>query len=301
MATLSVVVPATNDPPTLAPCLAAIQASTDAPDELIVVERCDGPGPAHARNAGARDATGDVVVFVDADVVAHPDALGRIRRAFAEDPELTALFGSYDDAPDAPGVVSLFRNLLHHYVHTASAGDAATFWAGLGAVRRDAFLRAGGFDADAFPVPSVEDIELGMRLARNGGRIRLDPEIRGKHLKAWSLVDMVRTDLFRRGVPWVTLLLRTGSSNTLNLGWRHRLSALSSLVLVLAAARRRPAVATASLAVLIGANRDFYALLVRRLGPFRATAGVALHVVHHLTAVAAVPLGVFAYLTRPRR
>ena len=32
-------------------------------------------------------------------------------------PASTALFGSYDDAPAAPGLVSQFRNLLHHYVH----------------------------------------------------------------------------------------------------------------------------------------------------------------------------------------
>src|ERR687894_766679 len=93
-----------------------------------------------------------------------PDELSRIEAAFADDPGLTALFGSYDDRPEAPGAVSGFRNLLHHHVHQGGAGPARTFWAGLGAVRRDAFVAAGGFDEGRYPVPSIEDIELGMRL-----------------------------------------------------------------------------------------------------------------------------------------
>lgn len=301
MPTLSVIVPATNRPPTLERCRAAILASAPPPDELIVVEEPANAGPAAARNAGVARATGDVVVFVDADVEVHPDAFTRVRNAFSADPELTALFGSYDDAPAAPGAVSGFRNLLHHHVHTSSPGDATTFWAGLGAVRRDRFTNAGGFDEHAFRVPSVEDIELGMRLTAGGARIRLDPAIRGKHLKDWSFVDMVRTDLLRRGVPWVGLLLSGGSSSALNLGWRHRASAVSSVVLVGAAVLRRPLVAASAAGTLVTVNRGFYGLLLRRLGPARAGLGVGLHVVHHLTGVAAVPLGILAHLADRRR
>ena len=71
--------------------------------------------------------------------------------------------------------MSAFRNLLHHHVHQQAAGPATTFWAGLGAVRREAFLASAGFDAERYPVPSIEDIELGMRLAPTAARIGLDP------------------------------------------------------------------------------------------------------------------------------
>ena len=93
-----------------------------------------------AHPTGAARATGDVLVFVDADVLPHRDAFRRIRSAFRGQPELIAVFGSYDDSPPAPGAVSGFRNLLHHYVHQQASGDADTFWAGLGAIRREAFL-----------------------------------------------------------------------------------------------------------------------------------------------------------------
>jgi len=80
-------------------------------------------------------------------------------------------------------------------------------------------------------------------------------------------------------------------SRMLNLGWRHRISALLSLALVWGAATRRGAPATGAVCALVALNRSFYGLLWRRGGPRGAAAGVALHVLHHLTAIAAVALG----------
>ena len=51
--TVAAVVPATDGPPTLARCVAALRASSAPPDELVVVESPPGAGPAEARNAGA--------------------------------------------------------------------------------------------------------------------------------------------------------------------------------------------------------------------------------------------------------
>lgn len=289
---LTAIVPATDAPPTLARCLEAIRAAADAPDEVVVVDRPSNASPARARNQGAHNALGDVLVFVDADVVVHADAFTLIRRSFADDHSLAALFGAYDDEPSADGETSAFRNLLHHHVHHSSAGEATTFWAGLGAIRRDVFEELGGFVEHP-----IEDIELGMRLAAAGRKIVLDPRVQGRHLKRWTLRSMVRTDLLIRGAPWVALLIRhrTGTSS-LNLGWRHRFSALASIAAVAAAALRRPTAAFAALVGLVALNRGFYELLLRKRGVRGFTAGVGLHVLHHLTAIVAVPLGVLRYL-----
>jgi len=295
---LSVIVPATNKPATLQQCLQAIGQASDPPEQIIVVEDPTLKHAALARNAGARSAAGDVLVFVDADVTVHPDAFVRIRQAFRSDPELAAVFGSYDDKPAAPGSVSIFRNLLHHHVHQASGGRAGTFWAGLGAVRRDTFNAHGGFAEHP-----IEDIEFGMRLAGSGARIMLDPAVQGKHLKDWSLWNMLRTDLLVRGIPWVALLIehrRTASPSSLNLGWRHRCSAAACLAILAAAALHSLWLAFLALAFLVALNFSFYALLTRREGLPRAAAGVVLHFLHHLVAVAAVPLGTVAYLARRR-
>ena len=78
---VTVIVPATNEPPTLGDCLRAIEGCDDPPEEVIVVREPTNAGPAAARNLGAQSAAGDLLVFVDADVVVHEDAIRRIRRA----------------------------------------------------------------------------------------------------------------------------------------------------------------------------------------------------------------------------
>lgn len=300
MPTVSAIVPATNGPVTLDACRAALAGADSPPEEIVVVEEPRDANPSEARNLGAERSTGEILLFVDSDVEVRADAVARVRAAFADDPGLVALFGSYDDSPSAPGVASAFRNLLHHHVHQMAPGPATTFWTGLGAVRRDAFESVGGFDVS---VGYMEDVDLGMRLHEAGARIVLDPRVQGTHLKRWSVWEMLRTDFARRGVPWVRLLLRRrGSATALNLGWRHRLSALAALAGTAALLARRPVPALAGAAGLVALNGRFYLLLLRRRGPVEATAGVFLHAAHHLVSIAAVPVGVVLHLLeRDRR
>jgi Glycosyl transferase family 2 len=299
---ITAIVPATNRPLTLEACVKAIESAADAPEELVLIEEPFELGPAQARNVGARQASGDLLVFVDSDVAVHADAFTRIRARFDADPTLTALFGSYDDEPAASDLVSSFRNLLHHHVHHQGAGPAATFWAGLGAVRRDAFEASGGFDEQRFSRPSVEDIDLGLRLTSTGARIELDPSVQGAHLKEWTLASMLWTDFAARGIPWTVLVLRhQAATSALNLGWRHRLSAGACLVGCGALAARRPGLAVACAAALVGLNRSFYVLLLRKRGARDAVLGVGLHALHHLTGVAAVPAGIAVYVCQGRK
>jgi hypothetical protein len=286
---LSLVVPATDDPPTLERCLEAVRAADRTPDEVVVVTAPANAGPAAARNAGAGMCAGDVIAFVDADVLVHRDAFARIRSAFARDPELVGVFGSYDDEVVTRGLVAGFRNLLHHTVHQRSAGRSDSFWAGLGAVRSDAFAAAGGFDAARYPEASIEDVELGGRLARRG-RIVLDPALQGTHLKEWTLRSMLVTDFARRGMPWVTLMAdRRAVPTTLNLGARERASGATAVAAAILLLCRRPAAAGAAVAVGIALNRDLYRKVGRRMGGRGLVAAVPLHALHQLAGAAAVP------------
>jgi glycosyltransferase involved in cell wall biosynthesis len=252
---ISVIVPVFNDLPMLARCLTAVFASRCRPREVIVVDdgssenvrevadRFDvrlirtsaGPrGPAHARNMGAAEAAGDILLFVDADVLIQPDTIEKFADLFAARSEVAAAFGSYDDEPATPDFVSQFKNLMHHFVHQQAKGDAETFWSGCGAVRRARFLAAGGFDDKRYAKPSIEDIELGYRLRAAGHRIVLDKSIQVKHLKRWTLRNLVRTDIFDRGVPWTTLILeRRQLPNDLNLHVLQRLSAMLALSMLM--------------------------------------------------------------------
>lgn len=182
-------------------------------------------GPALARNRGVESVTTEVVLFTDADCVLHPDVVDRVARLFASDGALVSLTGSYDDAPPARNFASLYMNLRHHFVHQHARREEATFWTGLGAVRTRVFREVGGFDARQFPVPMVEDIELGLRL-RPHGRMLLDPTLQVTHLNRWTLPKVIRTDIFRRAVPWGRIILATGKlPNDLNLDTRQRVAA----------------------------------------------------------------------------
>lgn len=222
-------------------------SSTRLPDELIIVDDAstDGSaqlaarfgtvmvsqnqrpiGPARARNLGAEQSLGDFLLFLDADVMVHSNTLALVERHFTEHPEVAALFGSYDDDPPHRNWVSLYKNLQHHFVHHQSQRDASSFWTGVGAIRRDVFLQLGGF-ASSYSRPSIEDIELGVRLKASGFHIRLCPDVQVTHLKRWNIHSLLRTDILDRAIPWARLIYSTSRLPTeLNLDWKSRRSAL---------------------------------------------------------------------------
>jgi cellulose synthase/poly-beta-1,6-N-acetylglucosamine synthase-like glycosyltransferase len=169
-------------------------------------------------------------MFLDADVRVHPDTLGRAYQELTSRDTIGAMFGAYDDTPLASGLVSQYRNLLHHFTHCSSQTKAWTFWAGCGLIRRDLFMQHGGFD-ERYRTPSVEDIELGMRLSSVGVEIVLVPGVQVCHAKSWTLWNMMRTDITQRAWPW-SLLLAGSVPDDLNLRWDQRAGALCAWLTV---------------------------------------------------------------------
>ena len=193
-------------------------------------------GPAVARNLGARYATGDILCFIDSDIVIPTHLFDQIVEEFNDSQNMDALFGSYDKDPYMPNFLSQYRNLLHHYVHQNGQEEAFTFWSGCGAIRRKVFLDVGGFDGERYPDPSIEDIELGYRLRKSGHSISLCKHIQVKHLKKWEAHSMMKVDFWYRALPWTKLLLQEKEfKNDLNLKVKDRLSvaAIFSLLLSL--------------------------------------------------------------------
>lgn len=253
--------------------------------EVVVVP---GPsGPAVARNRGTARATGDIVVFIDTDVVAAADAIPRMRDVLARDPEVAGIFGAYDYEPAARNFMSQFKNLSHTYVHEIGRTDARTFWAGLGAVRTAAFRQVGGYD-ERFARPSVEDIDLGYRLVTAGHALRLDTTIRGCHLKRWTLWNCVVTDIQARGVPWTQLIHRYGAlANDLNTSLALRASVVAAYLAVMGAAGLLVSGWAAMLLVislvgLVALNFDYYRWMAARRGAWFAARVVPIHLLHHL-------------------
>jgi hypothetical protein len=118
----------------------------------------------------------------------------------------------------------------------------------------------------------------------------LDPAILGKHLKEWSLLRMIRTDFNHRAVPWIDLILRHKHASTdLNLGWRHRGTALALVLAAVSIPLRWESVLGLAIAAFLALNLPFYRTLLRREGFARALCGIGLHALHHAVSVAAVP------------
>lgn len=304
----SVIVPVHNGEGYLQRCLQALFKSSRKPDEIVVVDDAstdssadcarqggarvlslaNGPnGPAAARNRGAGIAEGDVLVFVDADVMVHPDTLLKVEHYLASHPDVPALFGSYDDSPPHRGLVTLYKNLQHHFVHQHGQREASTFWAGAGAIRRDVFLKMGGFD-ERYARPSVEDIELGLRLRRAGFRIWLCPDILVTHLKRWTLASWLRADILDRAIPWTLLILSSGDlPSDLNLDVKSRSSAVLAwgMLGLIGLGLWNPWVWAAALltAVLfVVFNADLYFFFAQRGGLAFTVGAVVLHVLYFL-------------------
>ncbi|HEY2863538.1 MAG TPA: glycosyltransferase [Casimicrobiaceae bacterium] len=249
-------------------------------------------GPGGARNVGSRAATGDVLWFVDADVVVHADG-ARVLAAALRATGAAAVFGSYDDEPPAPNFLSQYKNLVHRYHHIRAKGEVDTFWAGCGAIRKDVFVEAGGFDADKYPYSSIEDIELGMRLRRRGLRIDAEPALLATHLKVWRLRNLLHTEVFRRAVPWSRLIVANdGWSDSLNTGVAERLRALLAVgclsALLLAAVGIVPLwLAATALAAIAVANAPLFRFFQSRRGILFAIGGVLYHQLYYLYSAAA--------------
>lgn len=309
--TIGVVVPVYNGSETICRCITGLLRSNRRIDRIIVVDdgstdgsgelarqlgvevmrTADRPcGPSHARNVAAQQLSTDLIVFVDSDVVVDPQAVGRLTAVLEEDPDIAATFGSYDDDPDCDRVAALYANLRHHCAHQGVDREAETFWAGLGAIRRDAFQALDGFD-ESFAPPSIEDVELGVRLRQAGGHIRTIHEALGKHLKNWTLTQLWRTDIFGRAIPWARLIVEPhGPRGKLNAAADQKLAAILAILMAVTALSgalfgSRWWLATAFCTVCwMGVNRSLFRLLLRRGGLRGVLGGMLLHWVYYFYA-----------------
>ncbi len=283
---VSVVTPVHNGAEFLGACLESVFASDYPEFEVIVVDDAstDGSasvaaqfpvrlissthrrGAAAARNTGAETARGDILFFLDADILIQPGTLRAIAAEFANDPAVSALFGSYGTHTVPANFFSRYKNLVHHFTHQNSSVEASTFCSGFGAIRREAFEGMRGFDPD---FRYLEDIELGYRMMRAGIRIRLRKDLQFTHCKRYSFSSLIRSDVAGRAIPWTRLMLARGVfRNDLNTRWNNVLSVPVAFLLLLCPVFFRHAWAAAALSIVfLALNAKFLSLTYREGGP----------------------------------
>lgn len=305
---ISVVIPVYNGGDGFRQCLTGLASTTYAQWEAIVVDdgSTDGSdglarefgfkvvsspapqgGPAIARNEGAKVAKGEILFFVDADVVIRPGTLTQVAHNFTHHPTISACFGSYDDQPADPNFLSQYKNLQHHYVHQTAQEEASTFWSGCGAIRRDVFLEMNGFTT-RYGRPCIEDIELGYRLRAAGYSIRLDKALQVTHLKRWTPRNLLITDIRDRALPWSDLILDANHViNDLNVDTGQRLSTVAvflGLGTLVTALKYRWTILITLLAIpaLLTLNRPFYTFLTQKRGAWFTLRSLAWHWLYFL-------------------
>lgn len=175
---ISLIIPAYNEERYIEPCLKSIlglsktvayevivvnNASTDRTRETV--ERLlpeariiDEPrkGLTIAYNRGAKEAKGDILAFVDADMVLPPDHLERIEREFEKDRKLIALSGPYlykDNGKFCEWLLHfsyLFLAMPAEIILNRFLNLGASIASGNSAIRKDAFEKIGGFNENIF-------------------------------------------------------------------------------------------------------------------------------------------------------
>ncbi len=261
-------------------------------------------GAAIARNLGASMATGEILLFIDADVEVTQRTLSIVAGAFESDPVLSACFGSYTPLPVPRNFASVYKNLVHHYTHQNSEIKAHTFWCGCGAVKRDVFEKIDGFD-ESYTAASVEDIELGYRLSAEGYRIRLIKSAQVRHAKRYSFLSLIRSDIFHRAVPWTMLMARKNVFYAdLNLRPENVVSALILMLFLplsiaathffmLEMAYFVPVIVIAGYLFL---NRKIFAFARRSTGFFFGLKFIAMYTATYLYSVIGFMLGILLYI-----
>ncbi len=307
---ISVIIAAHNNAQHLDRGLTAVQQSNYADFEIIVVD--DGStdnsvmiarthqvkliclhekhGPAAARNRGALEARGELLVFVAPDVLIQRWSLSIVSHTMLSHPEVAAVFGIYDDQPLDHHFLTQFRNLLRLFHFLDGDIYSSWFWAGCGAVRRDLFMALRGFDPRW---QHIEDMELGYRMRKAGCLMFLNKSLQVKMLKRWRWGPTLYRDITGIAIPWSHWILQADHIPN-DLGFRpaHRQSALILAVLISIV----PFLFSGELLVMYAAglisailwtmffwlNREFYAFLATRRNRWFVACAILYHVFHYI-------------------
>lgn len=218
---LTAVIPTRNRPGDLGKAVASVRDQTRLPDELIIVDQSPGnesrlmvegmlagggpmrldyvhdtaiAGLVDAKRVAAGRAGGDVVCFLEDDIVLEPDYFEQIERGFAERSEMLGCCGVVTNLPPQPAFYVGLFHLFHRGmfadrrvgIHGFANGRGQTLIAsdylsgGLSAYRREVF-EAVPFDI-ANELFMTEDIDFSTRAARHfGARFFINPNARLAH------------------------------------------------------------------------------------------------------------------------
>jgi glycosyltransferase involved in cell wall biosynthesis len=322
---ISIVIPNRNGSATIGRCLQAACAARDARSEIIVVDdgSTDGSveiirqypctlvcldqhaGAGAARNAGARNATGDYLFFIDADCLLLEHTLAAVRVAIRQHAD-AVIGGTYTMVPADRDFFSSFQSVFIHY-HETRRHEPDYIASHALLIRTETFRAAGGFPERFLPI--IEDVALSHRLRLEGRQLVMAPDILVRHIFNFSLRRSL-ANAFRKSRYWTIYSLHSGDalsdSGTASRGLKVNVaaflvSALSALTAV--AAGRVVLAAGAALPVLaaVAANRGLLrAFRQARGGSFAIFATLYYLFLYPAAVAAGAMTGIAQHVTHPR-
>jgi glycosyltransferase involved in cell wall biosynthesis len=226
MKPFSVIIPARNAGETLGRCLAAVYGSSLKPSEVLVVDDAStdqtravakqfpcrvtetnfAKGPMRPRFAGAKMASSELLVFLDADVCVSEDTFERIWRHL-ENSEICAVTGILARGVEGENFFAAFKNEYMNFIFKQQPSETDFLYGSLWAIRKSDLVF---FDPISAPFGDlVSDSELGLRLRAAGKKILLDHALEVRHLKRYTLRSLLANDFV---IPFLfsLMLLRYG-------------------------------------------------------------------------------------------
>ncbi len=149
--------------------------------ERIIYLRQENQGPAGARNTGIRTARGRYVALLDSDDIWDPEHLGAQLAVLEADKSIDVVYADariFGDVPEAGRTVMEFCPSAGEVTFERLVARQCTVHICVSLCRRESLLRAGLFDP-AFR--GTEDIDMWLRIARQGGRIAYQRRVLGSY------------------------------------------------------------------------------------------------------------------------
>ena len=179
-----------------------------------VIQLCRQKNANFCRNEGARAASGELLLFLDSDVILQPESLKYLYKCFQET-HADGIVGVYAVKHRHQNLVSQYKNLWIRFSFLASQARTDWIFGAVSAIRRDVFMAVNGFDQFYRP-HQPDDLELGKRLAQSSYQIILDPNLTVEHLKRYTLFSLLKNDFIRS--QWFVYL--AGYFGQLGNSWR---------------------------------------------------------------------------------
>ena len=224
---ISIIIPAYNSENTIEKCLNAI-FNTDYPRkkyEVIVIDdkstdntinivqrypcklikQKKNQGPAKARNVGAQLSKGDILFFIDSDIILKKNSLTEVKESF-KDKNKKCLTGMYKKYPENKGIFPLYKSFLwYHELSNVDKDFVGVMNTACGAIKKEIFIDIKGFNTN-YKGAECEDVEFSRRLTQKY-RIYFNKNLKVGHYYPNLFGGLKKS--FQTYLQWWPLFLKT--------------------------------------------------------------------------------------------